>query len=419
MKPGERGVSPVLILAVVIVALGGIAGAAIVSLGPGARRQGGSTQPGGQSGATHLCLETIESVDQERTDLEAFSILVPSGWQFRGGISWRTDRPLLPASLEFSVTGPGGLKLEVFRDEAYFWVEGLGLLVPYDYGPELRAQYAQDYQGYGMSLPLSASEYIREVLIPEYRPDASDLQIVSTASLNESDLVQQLENMMSQRPQGPFPEEVTVDAAGILASYVENGRSVEEEFWAIILVDTFRTTTEMEQMTGVRLTSTFWYTCGLWSIRGEEELTAENARVLMCLLNSFRWNQEWLDEYSSMLVDLWQRFLEGIMERHQAIVQAQNEVTRVLSTTFSSQEAAMERISESWSQVIRGVERYDPSPGLVEFSTGDQPSVELPNGYEYAWTNRLGDYLLTNSSLFNPNVDLETGYQWTPMTKRQ
>jgi hypothetical protein len=47
----------------------------------------------------------------------------------------------------------------------------------------------------------------------------------------------------------------------------------------------------------------------------------------------------------------------------------------------------MERISESWSWVIRGMERYDPSPSLVEFS-GDLPSTELPNDYEYAGTNR-------------------------------
>ncbi|MEM2866536.1 MAG: hypothetical protein QW098_05300 [Candidatus Hadarchaeales archaeon] len=138
----------------------------------------------------------------------------------------------------------------------------------------------------------------------------------------------------------------------------------------------------------------------------------------MAVLHSFRWNPRWLERYSQLLVQLWQTHLEKTMERHQAVTQAQNEVERVISSTFSNQEAAMERISKSWSQVIRGVETYDPAPGLAEFGTGTQPSVELPNGYGYAWTNGQGDYILTDSALFNPNVDLQTGHHWVRMEKR-
>ncbi|MEM2878001.1 MAG: hypothetical protein QXG10_00385 [Candidatus Hadarchaeales archaeon] len=369
--------------------------------------------------AACLYLKTEEVIDEERTNLEAFSVIVPLGWELSGGITWRADRPLLPASLDFRISGPEGLRLEVFPDEAYFWVEGIGLLIPYDYGPELRAMYAAQYQGYGMSQPMNPTDYISEIVIPRYRPGIIGLRVVSEMQLSDSDLIRQIENLMSQRPEVAFLEEVAVDAAGLRVSYLENGENVEEEIWTVILVDTFRTTPEMEQSMGVRMTSTFWYACGIWSLRAEGEITRENARVLMSVLNSFRWNQEWLDNYSSLLVNIWQRFLEGIMERHQAVVQMQNEVARIIDTTFSNQEATMEKISMEWSEVIRGVEAYDPTPGIVEFGTGDHPSVELPNGYDYAWTNGQGDYILTNSSLFNPNVDLETNYNWTQMSKRQ
>ena len=443
MKTEQRGLSTaaivgIVVTVVVVTVVGGVA--AVLLLKPGAPTTPGitttttqsgttatttpgtatttTTTPGTPSQATALYLETAEFTDHERTGVEAFSIITPADWQFQGGIRWRTERPLLPASLAFQVASSSGLGLEVFPDEAYFWVEGKGLLVPYDYGPELQAQYALEYQGYGARQPTSAAEYISGILIPQYRASVSDLQIVSITPLDESDLVYQLENLLAQRPQGPFPEQISVDAAGMRATYEENGRKMEEEFWAIIVVDTFSTTPEMEQTTGVRMSSTFWYASGLWSVKaGEGNLSAENAKMLMTVLNSFQWNSAWIEQYTQLLNEIWQLHLQGIMERHQALTQAQNEVTRIITTTFSNQEETMERISDRWSEVIRGVETYDPAPGLTEFGTDGQPSVELPNGYDHAWTNGQGDYILTDSALFNPNTDLETGYNWVQMAK--
>lgn len=129
-----------------------------------------------------------QGVFDEGLEEEAFTILLPEGWSLEGGIEWRPERPLLPASLVLQVTSPaGGEKLEVFQDEAYFWVEGWGLWFPYDYGPELRQQYALEYQGYGARQPLNAAGYISEVLIPTYRSGATNLRVEGTTSLAESD----------------------------------------------------------------------------------------------------------------------------------------------------------------------------------------------------------------------------------------
>jgi hypothetical protein len=207
-----------------------------------------------------------------------------------------------------------------------------------------------------------------------------------------------------------------VDAAMAHVTYTENGRRFEEELMATIIVDTFSTTPEIEQRYGVSMTSTFWFADGLWSLRAEN-LTPENAKLLMTVLSSFRWNPSWLENYSLLLADIWQRHLQGIMDRYGIVTQTQQEVTQMITATFANQDATMDRISNEWSRVIRSVELYDPDPGLVKFEAAGEPSVELPNGYDYAWTNRLGDYILTDSASFNPNVDLETGYTWTQMTK--
>jgi len=37
--------------------------------------------------------------------------------------------------------------------------------------------------------------------------------------------------------------------------------------------------------------------------------------------------------------------------------------------------------------------------------------VELPSGYNNAWANRNGEYIVTDSHLFNPNVELDGNWQ--------
>jgi hypothetical protein len=208
MKIGEMGINTVVIVVMIVTIVVVVAGtvAAVVLLKP---REGPApsgpatttpttTAPGAPPQVTALCFETAEFIDRENTGVEAFSIIIPAEWHLQGGIIWRAERPLLPASLAFSVTSPGGLEgLEVFPDEAYFWVEGEGLWIPYDYGPELRAEYALEYQGYGALQPMSAAEYIAGILIPKYRAGAGALQIVGITSLHESDTVHQLEDLLA------------------------------------------------------------------------------------------------------------------------------------------------------------------------------------------------------------------------------
>jgi hypothetical protein len=65
----------------------------------------------------------------------------------------------------------------------------------------------------------------------------------------------------------------------------------------------------------------------------------------------------------------------------------------------------MDRSAEKQIQALRGVETYiDPS---------SNSRVELTSGYQGAWTNGVGDYVLTDSPGFNPARDL--GGSWTEL----
>jgi hypothetical protein len=41
--------------------------------------------------------------------------------------------------------------------------------------------------------------------------------------------------------------------------------------------------------------------------------------------------------------------------------------------------------------------------GVESYATPGGSSVELPGGYEHAWTNGLGEYVVTDSRFLNPN----------------
>jgi hypothetical protein len=309
--------------------------------------------------------------------------------------------------------------IQCFPDQAYFWVEARGLLIPYDYGPELRQLYAEQYRGYMLSLPMNASDYILEVVIPTYRKNITDLRNLGVISLNDTEVVAQMIKVLEQRPRGPFAEQIEVSASKVHITYVQSGSELEEEIVAIIVIDTLYTTPQQEQETGVRMISTFWTAGPLWSIRTEKgRLTAENAKLLMTIIDSFQWNSEWIQEYSKLLYDLWLKHLQSIMDQHEAVTQAQNEVSKIIQSVFENQEEVMERISEEWSEAIRSVETYDLAPGLNEFTSDGETSVQLPNGFNYAWTNGQGDYILTDSANFDPNVDLQTSYDWKKMEKK-
>jgi len=73
---------------------------------------------------------------------------------------------------------------------------------------------------------------------------------------------------------------------------------------------------------------------------------------------------------------------------------------------WQERSAVSDRISENFSQTIRGVDPYyDPNTGR---------NVELPSGYTQAWSTPLGEYILSDDPNYNPNIG--SNQTWTPLT---
>ena len=75
----------------------------------------------------------------------------------------------------------------------------------------------------------------------------------------------------------------------------------------------------------------------------------------------------------------------------------------MMRQSYEQRQATQDRINQNWSQYLRGVDEYrDPVAGRA---------VELPSGYRNAWVNGNGEYLVTESVNFNPNVELNGNWQ--------
>jgi hypothetical protein len=76
---------------------------------------------------------------------------------------------------------------------------------------------------------------------------------------------------------------------------------------------------------------------------------------------------------------------------------------------WQNQQASRDRIATAWSETMRGVETF------VDFAGGG--TVELQSGFDNAWSNGAGEYVLSDQPGFNPNT-VFTDQNWTRMERR-
>ena len=69
-----------------------------------------------------LKFRTETCIDRTGTGTEAFRMLVPEGWAFSGGITWKLDNPGMPATAWFRATNASANEeLELSPNQSFFW----------------------------------------------------------------------------------------------------------------------------------------------------------------------------------------------------------------------------------------------------------------------------------------------------------
>lgn len=110
-----------------------------------------------------------------------------------------------------------------------------------------------------------------------------------------------------------------------------------------------------------------------------------------------------------MLIQRQIRQIRHVGEISRMIAQTSREISEDRMRQWERTQAVRDRMNEEFSRTIRGVEAFhDPNRG---------GPVELPAGYGHAWSNKLGEYIVSDRADFNPNIG--SNVEWTRLEPRR
>lgn len=312
--------------------------------------------------------------------IEAFRLLIPKGWKVEGGIKWSSN-PALPAQSQFRFFNPNGSEqVEFFPTQSYFWTDNQTALYTNPPG-SLRF-------GTLVAQPISLQSAFRNIILPAFRDRVRNLKIETQIKIHE------LEQLAIGQP----TEGVNsfADGGKIRFTYLENNIQMEEEMFGV--VSQFITNLPGSYFSPGYFIN-YWYIDYVFSFKSEYQKLDSNSKIFQTMIFSFKLNPKWFAKVVNTKEKMVQMIIQGIKELGRIGTIVANSSTQLREDQLSDWERrqqANDRVVQNFSDNIRGVERYnDPY-------TGNE--VELPSGYGHAWANNLGEYIITESPSYNPNI---------------
>lgn len=326
------------------------------------------------------------SIDDPGIGTRAFTMLIPQGWKHEGGIVWQQQYSNL-ASAQMSVRDPASAAaLEIFPIIPGCWDEsGASMFAP-----------GQNYMGNVVARPPSnAAEYVEQYFVPGYRAKKRGLKIGSKTPL--PDVAKTVEKNIQE--QGVQKQ---VDSARVRLEYEEDRKPMCEDVYVTLVVS----------RSAIMPGSVLWSLEHQYSFRAEEDRIESLQPLLQAMVASVRIELAWYAGYMQVF-QLWQ---QGQMQAIRDAGELSKQISRnndamiaSLRSSWEERQRSQDRVSQQFSESIRGVETYE--------HPFEQRPVELPAGYGEAWVNVRGEYLLSNTSGFDPNVG--DTVEWRRMETRQ
>jgi hypothetical protein len=347
----------------------------------------------GQNKSDVLRFKNFSYTDRQGTGLEAFSFLMPVDWNFDGGITWILDNPAMPSVTAFrlsDVKSPD--QFEVFSNHCYFWTTNLQLLGMFPPGSR--------YFGSTVKRVIPAQKALRDIIIPEQRKNLPGFRILKDENVPELPLALGA----GKQAQGAGSSGAT--GAKLRIRYELNGIPLEEEFYAVVEQFSF----PVKGMFGV-FYNTIWYIDYIFSFRSAEGKLENSTKVFQTITSSFRVNPKWYAKYSNVIEYMAQQQItqiESVGEFSRMLSRMSDKISDEKMQQFKANSDVYDRVSEKFSDNTLGIDRYfDPHEGR---------EVELPSGYNNAWCNNNGEYILTDNPNFNPNEN--SNLHWEPMKRK-
>ncbi len=354
--------------------------------------------------------------------VEAFSVLVPRGWEAKGGVAWKnpfqcageTYAPYLTVS-----SRDGAIQFRALPMQAWGWATS----------PEQRQnlEMARQYGGCAVAPPMSAEQYLRQVLAPRELGNPTVESVEANGEVVQQMMAKSEKYRATAAAMG-IPLEFRAAAVmarlrwpdgtqGMATATLLHGRSAMQNPYTGGMQESFTSVAAERSV-----------------LRFPAERRQEAERFLATLRSNYRTNPEWeraVEEFSQRM-RAWrnqnheqvmaqleanrQRMIAGHQQRmadiarqgaaNTAAFQDRMKTMDQTQRAWEARQSASDRMHSSFVQAIRGVETW----------TGAGGPVELSAGYEKAWTRGDGAYILSNKPGFDPAAVLQDP-EWKPLKR--
>ena len=318
---------------------------------------------------------------------QAFTILVPKGWQVRGGIlridPTRQGGPAqsIAAKIDFALqSDPQGTVMIYWPPDMLYFdprmspAGQMGLMQP-----------GGNYQGMTIWPLMPAAQFLTDVAFQSLHPQAANPRVEEQRSLPA------LARAYLQRVQAlPIQTTFSYDAATIVVSYSEGGRRFKEQMMTVI---------ENWGQLGA----------GMW---GNKETVVFRAPVdefdawlpiLSVIQGSVQLNTQWLAGE-----------IRGQAQRGEIMLRTQREINQISQQISEHRQTTNAEIHNDMFLTLTDQEEYvNPYTNEVEMGS---------NQWQHRWVNDRGDVIYSNREAYDPNTDVQlnaSGYRRSAVRPRR
>lgn len=239
--------------------------------------------------AVYRCLDERGFRDPAGRPLEIFRMLIPQGWRFNGGATWKINHKnaaaltrvdlVNPVTLTFQVSSPdGGVVVQTYPEVHFADLRGSPV---YDMGV---IQDGGDYAGFTVCPVVDPATYITEFVIPRQRGALQNARIVESRSL--ASMVRRYDReaaIVNAALQGVAAGGVSHQAALVVVDYDLNGQPYREGFVVVL---------GYLQTPGI----TMWSSRLNISMRSPRAEVERWQPIVATMLNSVEFNMRWVGE---------------------------------------------------------------------------------------------------------------------------
>jgi hypothetical protein len=312
-------------------------------------------------------------------NIEAISFLVAAGWKVEGGVQWFPDYSIL-ANLLMRITDPQtGAAIEFLPVQNFTWLTQTA--VPMAPGT--------NYLGNILWQPITdVNQFIQMFYMPQTLRHLQGGRVLGSEDLPK----------VAAEVARAFGGHSMVKSARVRYEYQLNGRPWEE-------------------LVTCTLVYTNWQMGTIWSVHSAYAFRAPKGHLdrLMPVMNTTvstaRLSPDWYGGYmyvQKLFQNRMNQSIKNAAALSATITRNSEEIRRMSSESYRKASESQDRISQRFSEYIRGVETYK--------NPFEDRSVQMPSGYGDAWVNPRGEYILSNDAGFNPNVGDTT--EWRRMDRR-